>query len=78
MSLNTNIDNLLLSVDHDHEQVGTNETNGYSDICQMGVCSSPKFIIPFDCIQFFGLHASIGIRCVFVNKLEEFIGVDMI
>jgi hypothetical protein len=43
----------------------------------MGVRTSPKFMIPFEGILFLGLHTSIGIGSVFVNKLEKFIDIDM-
>jgi hypothetical protein len=64
-------------VDRVNEQVGINEANGYSDKRQMGVRTSPKLMISFACIVFSGLHASIEIGGVLVNKLVEFIDVDM-
>ena len=74
---NTSVNDLLWSVKRVKEQVSTNEMNGYSDERRMGVCNLPKFTIPFECILFSGLHASIGIGGVFVHKLEEFIDVDV-
>jgi hypothetical protein len=41
------------------------------------VCVPPKILIPFDCILFSGLHASIDIGGVFINNLEKFIDADM-
>jgi hypothetical protein len=77
MASNTNVDDLLWSVDRLNEQVGINKTNKYSDKRRMGVDTSPKFMIPFKHILFSDLHASIGIGNVFVTKLEEFIDVDI-
>jgi hypothetical protein len=72
-----NVDDLLWSVERVNKQVSTNKINGYSDERRMGVQNSPKFMIPFACILFSGLHASIGIGGVFIRKVEEFIDVDV-
>ena len=74
---NTNVNNLLWSVNQICKQVSINKMNRYSDKWRMGVRTLPVFMNPFDRIFFSGLHASIGICNLFVNKLEEFIHINI-